>query len=100
MTATIEHMALVPVFLEVVRRGSFTAAAKALGLPKSTISRRVAELERELGVALLVRTTRSVRATDAGNELFESASAALERLEDATLAIANKQRVPRGTLRI
>jgi DNA-binding transcriptional LysR family regulator len=100
VTATIEHMSLLPVFLEVVRRGSFTAAAKALGLPKSTISRRVAELERSLGVALLARTTRSVRATEAGHELFESASAALERLEDATLAITNRQRVPRGTLRI
>lgn len=100
MTATIEHMVLVPVFLEVVRRGSFTAAAKALGLPKSTISRRVAELEKALGVTLLMRTTRTVRPTDAGLELFERASLALEHLEEATEAIATRVRTPRGTLRV
>lgn len=95
-----DRVALVPVFLEVVKRGSFTAAAKALGLPKSTVSRRVAELERELGVTLLARTTRSVRPTDAGAELFGSASAALDHLQEATDAIAAHQRIPRGTLRV
>lgn len=95
-----DRVALVPVFIEVVKHGSFTAAARSLGVPKSTISRRVAELERQLGVSLLVRTTRTVRPTDAGLELFESASRALDHLHEATDAIAAHQRVPRGTLRV
>jgi len=95
-----DRVALVPVFLEVVRRGSFTGAAIALGLPKSTISRRVAALERQLGVALLARTTRAVHPTDAGSELFASASLALDQLQEATDAVAVHQQVPRGILRV
>ncbi len=100
MSGTIERLELLPVFVEVVRQGSFTAAATQLGLPKSTVSRRVARLERELGATLLVRTTRQLRLTEAGADLFEDAAPALDRLDEAARSLRERQRVPRGTLRI
>ncbi len=89
-------------FLGVVREGSFSAAANALDLPKATVSRRVAELERCLGVQLLERTTRSVRLTDAGRDYSQHAAAALAALDDATARIHPDaaQVSPRGRLRV
>lgn len=55
------------VFVRVVQAGSFSKAGKVLGMPVSTVSRRVANLERTLGVPLLQRTTRCLKITDAGN---------------------------------
>ena len=62
------------VFARVVEAGSFTAAARLLGMPKTTVSRRVAALEREVGVRLLQRTTRSLNLTDAGRLYYEQSS--------------------------
>ena len=56
----------VSAFVRVVHDGSFTAAAQALNLPKSSISRSVAQLEQDLGIRLLHRTTRLLHLTDAG----------------------------------
>ena len=58
-------------FVRVVEAGSFTAAAGALHLPPSSVSRAVAKLEGELGVTLLERTTRKLALTDAGRAYFE-----------------------------
>ncbi len=99
MNGTVD-LALLPAFVEVVRQGGFTAAAAQLRIPKSTLSRRVARLERALGVALLARTTRTVRLTDAGADLYAEASLALERLEEATQSVVDRRLVPRGTLRV
>lgn len=93
-------MALVPVFVEVVRQGSFTKAAAALELPKSTVSRRVARLEQELGVPLLVRTTRKIRLTEEGAAFHGRVAPALERVDEAARAILEQQEEPRGHLRI
>jgi len=60
------------VFARVVEAGSFTAAARLLGMPKTTVSRRIAALEREVGVRLVQRTTRSLNMTDAGRLYYES----------------------------
>jgi DNA-binding transcriptional LysR family regulator len=73
----------VPVFLKVVDQGSFTLAAKALGVPKSTVSRSVSALERELGAQLLQRTTRALELTEAGRGFYERAKAAREVLDEA-----------------
>lgn len=74
-------------FVRVVERGSFTAAAAVLGVPKSTVSRAVAKLEDDLGVALLRRTTRAVTLTDAGHAYFERVKGAITMLDEAgTLA--------------
>lgn len=58
-------------FVEVAKTHSFSRAAAALGVPKSTLSRQVAELERSVGLRLLSRTTRKVELTDAGRLYFE-----------------------------
>lgn len=73
----------VPVFLKVVDQGSFTLAAKALGIPKSTVSRNVTALERELGAQLLQRTTRALELTEAGRGFYERAKSARAALDEA-----------------
>ena len=58
-------------FAEVVERGGFAAAGRALGIPKSRLSRRVSDLETQLGVRLLQRTTRKLRLSEGGEEVFK-----------------------------
>jgi DNA-binding transcriptional LysR family regulator len=88
------------VFARVIEAGSFTAAARLLGMPKTTVSRRIAALEREVGVRLLQRTTRSLNVTDAGRLYYEQSSQALRRIEDANLRLAEARAEPSGTIRI
>ncbi|MEU5695287.1 LysR family transcriptional regulator [Actinosynnema sp. NPDC020468] len=90
----------VAVFVRVVDAGGFTAAAEALRVPKSTVSRRVARLERRLGTRLLNRTTRAVTPTEAGRAFYARASAALAELHDAASAAFDEREVPRGTVRL
>src|SRR5258707_5949424 len=88
------------VFARVVEAGSFTAAARLLGMPKTTVSRRIAALEREVGVRLVQRTTRSLNMTDAGRLYYEQSSQALRTIEDANLRLAETRAEPSGTIRI
>jgi DNA-binding transcriptional LysR family regulator len=88
------------VFVAVAERGSFVGASRALGLPTSTVSRHVADLERSLGVRLLHRTTRRVGLTDEGRALLESSVGPLADLEQAAAAIHERGTVPRGRLRV
>ncbi len=90
----------IAVFATVVAQGSFTGAAKKLGLPKSTVSRRVSRLEDRLGVRLLQRTTRKLSLTEAGTGFYERIARALSSLEEAEHAVAEAQESPRGTLRL
>lgn len=90
----------VAAFLRVAEAGSFTEASRKLGLPKSTVSRRVARLEEKLGAQLLHRTTRSLALTEAGNVFHERAARALAGLEEATQAVRESQETPRGHLRV
>jgi len=87
-------------FLRVVEAGGFTAAASALGLPTSSVSRSVAKLEEELGVVLLERTTRRVALTDVGRAYFERVREALAGLDEATAAALDAAREPQGLVRI
>jgi DNA-binding transcriptional LysR family regulator len=84
----------------VIDLGSFTKAAERLGIPKSTVSRRVSSLEDDLGVRLLHRSTRKVTATEAGRALHARAARAIAELEDAVRAVEDLGDVPRGELRI
>jgi DNA-binding transcriptional LysR family regulator len=88
------------VFAQVVAEGSFTAAARALELPKSTVSRRVSRLEEALGVQLLRRTTRKLSLTDAGRAFHTCAQRAVEALESAERAATALLDEPRGRLRV
>lgn len=93
-------MASIPVFVAVVEAESFTRAAAKLGLTKSAVSRRVSDLEEELGVQLLHRTTRSLSLTEAGERYLEHARTALSEALAAEDAATELQRVPSGRLRI
>ena len=87
-------------FAEVAERGGFAAAGRALGLPKSRLSRRVAELEMRLGVRLLQRTTRKLSLTDVGEIYLRHCSAMRDEALAAADAVAHMQVEPRGLLRI
>src|SRR4029079_14207546 len=90
----------IAVFARVVEAGSFTAAARLLGMPKTTVSRRIAALEREVGVRLLQRTTRSLNMTDAGRLYYEQSSQALAAIQPAHPRLARASGEPSGTTRI
>ena len=90
----------VAVFVRVVELESFTAAAKQLGLPKSSVSRTVTRLEEDLGIRLLQRTTRTLHLTEAGHAYYERARLALSGLEEAASAASNMSAEPRGIVRV
>lgn len=102
MDATIaaDHLAPIAAFVRVVETGSFTAAASALGVSKSQVSRAVRALEDRLGARLLHRTTRAVGPTEAGSAFYARCSRILADLEEAEQAVAHLQSAPRGTLRV
>ncbi|ODV41129.1 LysR family transcriptional regulator [Cupriavidus sp. UYMMa02A] len=86
-------------FAQVVEHGSFSAASRATGIPKSRLSRRIAQLERDLGVQLLRRTTRQVRVTPLGESFYERCRAMLNEAEAAREVIDQARDQPGGTLR-
>jgi DNA-binding transcriptional LysR family regulator len=87
-------------FVKVVELGSFTAAAKALRLPNTTVSRKVQELEARLGAQLLHRTTRKLGLTEAGTIYFEHCQRIARDLDQAESAVGELQSGPRGWLRV
>lgn len=88
------------VFARVAECGSFSAAARLLGMPKSTVSRKVSELEERLGARLVQRTTRKLSLTDAGRTYHRHAARIMAELEDADAAVSQMQSEPRGLLRV
>jgi DNA-binding transcriptional LysR family regulator len=88
------------VFARVVDEGSFSRAAERLGLPKSTVSRRVAALEAELGERLLLRTTRKLTLTDFGFAVVQHARHVVEDVTAAASLAHNRQLEPSGRLRV
>ena len=87
-------------FVRVVDRGGFAGAARELGVPTSTVSRAVGRLESRAGVRLLHRTTRHVRPTTEGRELYASIAPAVSALRAATNALEPVSQKPRGRLRV
>ena len=79
---------------------SFSRAARVFGVPTSSISRRITDLEADLGVQLLHRTTRTVRLTEIGARYLEQARAGLAQLADADELVGQSSATPSGTLRI
>src|SRR5215475_8888761 len=88
------------VFARVVQAGSFTTAAAELGMPKSTVSRKVAELEERLKSRLLQRTTRKLSLTDVGRIYYDYCARIVNEIEDAERAVSSCQDAPRGLLRV
>jgi DNA-binding transcriptional LysR family regulator len=87
-------------FVAVVRKQSLSAAARSLGLPKSTVSRRLLRLEQELEAKLLHRDARRVVLTPTGRSFYESVAFAVDSLEGAVTALARESREPSGTIRL
>ena len=88
------------VFMLVAREGSFTRAAARLGLAQSGISRTIRDLEARLGVQLLVRTTRSLSLTQAGEQLYRTALSSFQSLDAGLATLAHFRDIPSGTVRI
>src|SRR5207245_5187318 len=88
------------VVARVVRAGSFTTAAAKLGMPKSTVGRKVSELEERLNARLLQRTTRKLSLTDAGRTYFDYGVRIVNEIEAAESAVSSLQDKPRGLWRV
>jgi len=95
-----DTMGAIPVFVAVVQYGGFSPAARFLGISKSAVSKRISQLEQQLGVKLLHRTTRKLSLTEAGEHYFEHALKANLAARDAEDAVAQLQGEPQGRLRI
>lgn len=87
-------------FVEVVERGSFTAAAESFRTSKARISKKVQDLEQRLGVKLLHRTTRNIRLTEAGSIYFERCRDLARLIGDAESAVEQVHGRPSGWLRV
>jgi len=88
------------IFVEVMRRGDYSSVAKDRNLAPSSISRTITSLEKQLGVRLFQRTTRSLSPTEAGKLYFKRVEPIVEELEYARLAVVDSSRSLSGTLRI
>src|SRR5690242_14986763 len=87
-------------FIKVIEGGSFTAAARELRLPKTTVSRRIRNLEHRLGAQLLHRTTRKLSLTEAGSVYFQQCRHIPQDLADAEASVGQLHGRPRGMLRV
>jgi DNA-binding transcriptional LysR family regulator len=90
----------VAVFVQVVRCGSFAAAARQLGIPPNTLSRRVQQLEAHLGTRLMQRSTRKLSLTYAGQDFHDRCAQAVEGLVDAGQALLSQNEAPQGLVRV
>ncbi|MGI2109344.1 LysR substrate-binding domain-containing protein [Shewanella frigidimarina] len=90
----------VQIFSQVVEQGSFTGAAKALGITKATVSRKIADLEADAGVQLLFRTTRSLKLTEAGSSYYHRISKILQDLQNAEDLLSASQQDIKGNLKV
>ena len=88
------------IFVHIIEHNSFTAASEALGVPKQTVSRKIAELENDLGVRLIERTTRHLRLTNHGERFFEYALRISELANKAKEDMVDASSEPVGRLRI
>jgi len=99
-SAVMDKFAAIRVFIKVVEEGSFTRAAGELRLSRSAASKTVIELEQELGVQLLQRTTRSVSPTEQGRIYYERCQMILGELDEADAEVGGLQTTARGVLRV
>src|SRR5882724_128091 len=90
----------VALFVQVVRAGSFAAAAKRLGMPANSASRRIQQLEQRLGLRLMQRSTRKLTLTDAGATLYERCADRIDSLAEAVQELGEGSQVPSGKVRV
>ncbi len=90
----------IAVFVKVVETGSFSAAARQLDMPKTTVSAKVAALEKRLGIVLIHRTTRKLFVTEAGEHYFRHCANAVREIELGESALLSAKAAPTGLLKI
>jgi DNA-binding transcriptional LysR family regulator len=96
----VDRLRCIEVFVEVARDGSFTGAARRLGISKATTTKHVAWLERSLGVKLLNRTTKDVGLTEAGAHALSQGQLLLDRFEEIGAGLRELVEKPRGIVRV
>ena len=87
-------------FTKVIKLGSYSEAAKTLGLSRALISRHVTDLEKHLGVRLLTRTTRRITPTEAGAKHYEFCRQVIKEIEEKEASLKRLQKEPEGSLKI
>ncbi len=100
MMQTQINLADIRSFVLIAQLGNFTKAAEALGVSRSHVSRQISQLEKQMGVTLLIRTTRTLKLTDAGKALFAQCEMALHSIDQAVLAAVDDIEAVRGEIRI
>jgi DNA-binding transcriptional LysR family regulator len=90
----------IAMFVQVVRHGSFAGAARRLGLPPNTVSRRIQQLEAQLGTRLMQRSTRKLTLTSAGEAFHERCAGAVDGLVEAGQELITGSREPSGLIRV
>jgi DNA-binding transcriptional LysR family regulator len=94
------HFDAIPVFVKVVEAGSFSAAARLLNMPKTTVSAKIAALEKRLELKLIQRTTRKLHVTEAGMRYFRHCANAIREMELGEAELQSTQGEPTGLLRV
>lgn len=89
-----------PIFVEVARKQSITKASEALGMPISTVSRRILNLEKTLGFPLFLHSTRKIQLTEQGREFYERCSLIVRQTEEAWEDLTTSMKKPKGNIRI
>lgn len=95
-----DKLSAMRLFSKVVSEGSFSAAGRQIGLTRSAVSKSVSELEQQLGVRLLDRTTRRVNATEAGRAYYERCLEILAQIDDTERQVASLHDQPKGILKV
>ena len=90
----------IDIYVKVVQQGSLSAASRAMGIPVTTISAKVASLEKRLGVTLIQRTTRRLNVTEAGKLFYEHCLKGLDEIESGVQELTSNKKEPQGLLRI
>jgi DNA-binding transcriptional LysR family regulator len=93
-----DRLRAMQIFTAVAEAGSLSRAGRELGVPLTTVSRQLAELEKHVGAPLIVRTTRQLALTDAGRDYLETCRSLLSELEAAEARLAGKEDTPSGEL--
>lgn len=96
----LEDLSGLAMFVRIVEDGSLSAAGRSLDLPKATVSRNLTLLEKRLGTALLIRSTRALSLTDAGRRLFERMQPVVQAAREAAADVAVDHAAPSGLLRV
>jgi DNA-binding transcriptional LysR family regulator len=97
---TIDRLDAMRTFVEIVDSGTFSAAARRLGVSVPAVSRRITAFEERLGTLLMLRTTRTLALTDYGQSYYDKAKRILADVEDAELSLAGLRNAPSGLLRV